>query len=302
MFDGNTLTVDMFGYTFYRNFKYKLVTHARVFSLKPLFEMTENQGLFLASSLNFLHTKFGYNNMCSWEKIKNLNIKLPIKNEKIDFQFMESFINELEEEHINKISNFLNANGLDNPELTFEEKKILENYKEIQFEEYCISNFFEVLTPKKRFDANKVNVLEKGKYPYIVRMSTNNGQKGYIDENAIYLNDANTLSFGQDTATVFYQEKQYFTGDKIKILKFKNGNLNFKLGLYFVSAIFKSFSKFSWGASSFSIDVINNQKVKVPVKNGNVDIETMEILVSAIQKLVIKDVVKYTSNKLNLAK
>ena len=72
---------------------------------------------------------------------------------------------------------------------------------------------------KKRFDANKVKVIENGGYPYIVRQSTENGKKGNIDEPIEYLNAGNTISFGQDTATMFYQEKPYFTGDKIKILK-----------------------------------------------------------------------------------
>lgn len=269
----------------------------------PKFPLTKNIILFFTTILNLqkpillsvLVRKID-------ETFNNIKIKLPISaNNDIDYNFMESLISKLEEERMSELEAYLKASGLDNYELTFEEKELLENYKEIQFEEYSISDFFEVLTPKKKFDANKVNVLGKGKHPYIVRMSTNNGQKGYIDENTIYLNDANTLSFGQDTATVFYQGKQYFTGDKIKILKFKNGNLNSDLGLYFVSAIFKSFSKFSWGASSFSVDVINNQKIKVPVKNKNVDIETMKFLIRLIKKLVIKDIVKYTNKKLNVA-
>ena len=39
--DGNTITIDMFGNSFYRKFKYKMVTHARVFSLIPKFNMSE---------------------------------------------------------------------------------------------------------------------------------------------------------------------------------------------------------------------------------------------------------------------
>ena len=99
-----TITVDMFGFAFYRHFKYKIVTHARVFSLEPLFNITDNQGLFLASTFHFINKKFGYDNMCSWEKIKNIKIKLPIKNnekdkiDNIDFDFMESFIAGLEAE------------------------------------------------------------------------------------------------------------------------------------------------------------------------------------------------------------
>ncbi len=64
--------------------------------MKPKFEISKKQGLFFANSLHFLNKKFGYENMCSWEKIKNEKIQLPIKNGKIDFDFMESFIAELE--------------------------------------------------------------------------------------------------------------------------------------------------------------------------------------------------------------
>lgn len=49
-------------------------------------------------------------------------------------------------------------------------------------------------------------------------MGSNNGCRGFIEQDLIYLNAANTISFGQDTATMFYQEHPYFTGDKIKIL------------------------------------------------------------------------------------
>lgn len=80
IFNEKTITIDMFGYAFYRNFEYKMVTHARVFSLKPKFNITQNQGLFLANSFHFLHYMFGYENMCSWEKIKDIKIKLPVKN------------------------------------------------------------------------------------------------------------------------------------------------------------------------------------------------------------------------------
>lgn len=58
---------------------------------------------------------------------------------------------------------------------------------------------------KKRFDANKVNLLEQGGFPYIVRMGSNNGQKGFINGEEKYLNEGNTISFGQDTATMYYQ-------------------------------------------------------------------------------------------------
>lgn len=92
---------------------------------------------------------------------------------------------------------------------------------------------FFVNTPKKRFDANKVTILDSGKYPYVVRTSNNNGQRGYIVEDEKYLNEGNTISFGQDTATVYYQERPYFTGDKIKVLKPKFELFNKKNAPFF---------------------------------------------------------------------
>ncbi|MBW8523607.1 restriction endonuclease subunit S [Chryseobacterium chendengshani] len=84
IFDKSTITIDMFGLAFYRRFSYKMVTHARVFSLKTTFKITDNQGLFLANSFNFLKKKFGYQNMCTWPKIQDEKVQLPIKNNIID--------------------------------------------------------------------------------------------------------------------------------------------------------------------------------------------------------------------------
>lgn len=68
------LTVDMFGNVFYRSFEYKMVTHARVFSLISKFKMTQNVGLFIETALSFLKEKYSYSNMCSYKKLKIKNL------------------------------------------------------------------------------------------------------------------------------------------------------------------------------------------------------------------------------------
>ena len=84
----------------------------------------------------------------------------------------------------------------------------------IEWREYELSNLFEILTTKKKFNA--ADVTFGGEYRYVARGEGNNGIRGYITENEEHLNKGNTISFGQDTATMFYQSEQYFTGDKIK--------------------------------------------------------------------------------------
>ena len=93
VFSADTLTVDMFGNVYYRDYEYKLVTHARVFSLKPLFVMNREIGLFMVSLLKFLTEIYSYTNMCSWSKIKDLSIKLPVTTVyEPDFDYMEEYI------------------------------------------------------------------------------------------------------------------------------------------------------------------------------------------------------------------
>lgn len=129
IFDEKTITIDMFGAVFYRQFKYKVVTHARVFVLKPKFEITQSQGLFLANSLHSLNKRFGFENMCSWSKIQNDKIQLPTKNGQIDFVFMEDFIAELEASRIAELEAYLKATGLTNYTLTKKEEQVLADFE-----------------------------------------------------------------------------------------------------------------------------------------------------------------------------
>ncbi len=118
IFDENTITIDMFGNVFVRDFKYKLVTHARVFSLKLQQEPPKNIYikilLYIATQLSFLNKIFSYNNMCSYNKIANFKITLPTLNNELAFEYMEERIRELESERIRELEAYLQATGLNN--------------------------------------------------------------------------------------------------------------------------------------------------------------------------------------------
>ena len=310
VFDGNTITIDMFGKCTYRPDCYKMVTHARVFSLKCLFDdFDEKSGLYITTMLQKLVNGFSYSNMCSWNKIKDLSIKLPVKeSEEIDWEYMQERITELEQERITELEQYLIATGLNDYELTDEDKDILATkltgggvlqnsisgngcLKEARM--FRVGDLFEVKTPVKKFNANVVEITDKIGHPYVVRSSANNGIRGYIDEDEDYLNEGNTFSFGQDTATIFWQEKPYFTGDKIKVLKPKF-ECNSEIASYVMNGIAKAFSHFSWGTQSFKVSVIEDGEFLLPVTcDGTPDWTYMEKYIRAIEKVVIKDVVDY---------
>ena len=158
-----------------------------------------------------------------------------------------------------------------------------EKLQKVEWGDFKIGDLFEINTYKKRFDANKVKIFESGDFPYVVRTGLNNGIKGYIIEDEQFLNEGNTISFGQDTATMFYQEKPYFTGDKIKIVKSKDKRFNKNNAQFFILSMNKSFSSFTWGSSSYSVQIIQNQKIQLPTKKGKIDYEFMESFIAELE-------------------
>ena len=80
---------------------------------------------------------------------KNLKVKLPVKEGKLDFDFMESFIAELEAERIGELSDYLKISGFNNYELSPQELKALESIKTISWDEYRIGDLFDKLKTKK---------------------------------------------------------------------------------------------------------------------------------------------------------
>ncbi len=322
VFESHSITIDMFGCAFYRSFPYKMVTHARVFSLKPKFEINHKIGLFLSTLFFDYPKKFGYENMCSWAKIKNDKVILPLKPtantqtlDDIDFHFMEKFIAELEQCRLAELEAYLKATGLSNTTLSSDEENALNVFNNsmggntpcgLRWQSFKLGDLFEVLPYKKRFDANKVNIYAsktKDTYPYVVRTSLNNGIRGYLKENTNFLNAGNTISFGQDTATMFYQEKPYFTGDKIKILRCKNPNFNKINALFFITSLTKAFRNFSWGSASFSVSIIENQNISLPTnQHGEIDFHFMRTFINALMKQTIQGVVQYSNAKIQATK
>ena len=79
------------------------------------------------------------------ETFLNTTINLPINaKNKIDFEFKESFIAELEAERVAELSAYLKVSGLDNYELSVEEQNALQEYETLDFSEFDITEIFEI--------------------------------------------------------------------------------------------------------------------------------------------------------------
>ncbi|MGN8396562.1 restriction endonuclease subunit S [Helicobacter pylori] len=138
----------------------------------------------------------------------------------------------------------------------------------IKWGEFKLGDLFEVLSSKKIYHANTIKIHDtqiENSYPYVVRAATNNGIKGFIIDDPTFTNEKNTLSFAQDTFTVFYQKQPYFTGNKVKVLKPKFAFKSPKI-LHFISAILQFILKpLTWGLGS-TTESIAEFKFSLPLK------------------------------------
>ncbi len=322
VFESHTITIDMFGCAFYRSFPYKMVTHARVFSLKPKFEINHKIGLFLSTLFFGYPKKFGYENMCSWAKIKNDKVILPLKltaktqtlND-IDFDFMEKFIAELEQCRLAELQAYLKATGLSNTTLSSDEENALNAFNGknsmgggntpcgLTWQSFKIVDIFEVKNTRNILARDVVK--DSGTTPYLCASKENNAVNSYINYNADFLDKGNCIFIGGKTFVVTYQQKDFYSNDSHNLaLYLKDTHSKTKLNqLFIITCIYKALNnKYSWG-DSISNAKIQNDSILLPTNpHGGIDFHFMNTLINALMKQTIQGVAQYCNAKIQATK
>lgn len=320
VFESHTITIDMFGCAFYRSFAYKMVTHARVFSLKPKFEINHKIGLFLSTLFFGYPKKFGYENMCSWAKIKNDKVILPLKLtanaqslDDIDFDFMEKFIAELEQCRLAELQAYLKATGLSNTTLSNDEENALNVFNNsgrggntpcgLTWQSFKIVDIFEVKNTRNILARDVVK--DSGTTPYLCASKENNAVNSYINYNADFLDKGNCIFIGGKTFVVTYQQKDFYSNDSHNLaLYLKDTHSKTKLNqLFIITCIYKALNnKYSWG-DSISNTKIQNDSILLPTnQHGKIDFHFMRTLINALMKQTIQGVSQYCSAKIQATK
>ena len=92
---GNVLVVDsaVIGYCSYQPFDFSASDHVE--KLMPKFEMDKYIGLFLTTVLNKEQYRYNYGRKASQSRLKQRSIKLPLKKDDPDWEFMSNYIKSL---------------------------------------------------------------------------------------------------------------------------------------------------------------------------------------------------------------
>ncbi|GAA7087141.1 restriction endonuclease subunit S [Helicobacter pylori] len=345
VFESHSITIDMFGCAFYRSFPYKMVTHARVFSLKPKFEINHKIGLFLSTArvfslkpkfeINhkiglFLSTlffdypkKFGYENMCSWAKIKNDKVILPLKPtanaqtlKDIDFHFMEKFIAELEQCRLAELEAYLKATGLSNTTLSHDEENALNLFNGknsgggntpcgLRWQSFRLGDLFEI-RPTKAYNLTNSHLFDNNaKNPVVTNSSLNNGISGYSSLDPTEKGNQITYSDTTTSEGIFYQKRPFIGYSHVQgLYPLKYHEFwNEKTLLYIVTAFKKvACGRFNYG-NKFNRKIASGMPIFLPTtKNGKIDFNFMRTFINALMKQTIQGVVQYSSAKIQATK
>lgn len=313
----NCLTIDMFGNVYARNYPFKMVTHARVFSLIPRTKMSIKALNYIAATLFFLNKIYGYSNMATWDKISVLKLELPFLNGKMNFSYMEKFIEELEAERIKELEAYLMATGLKDYKLTKEDEKILDVFEKIsdnslyktRLDKIRLEDLMTWQSKISEIDPLKLNELydkTSEKYPFYGQATDNNGIISYESLKTEVLNNKNSLPtilvHSNNQNVVYLQSPFYLKDGHGATSVLQNENMDLDIALYIMACIRKSIAeRFDYNAKATKIG-LKNTEVEVPFYNGVIDYKFMKEFIKVIKKLIIKDVVIWSDKKIEVTK
>lgn len=235
--------------------------------------------------------KYDYGNKFNRVAMNKTKIQLPTKDGEIDFELIQTYIAEIETNRLSEIEKHLSEIGLSDYSLTKDETKALESFDNLNWRIFNLENLFGKSTRGKRLkSADRI----EGTLPFITAGETDEGVSAFIG------NDVKVFSANTTTIDMFgsakYRNFKYGGDDHIAVVH--TDKLPKYASVFVTSAIHKSSynGQFNYGRNFYAKDA-DALDISLPVKDGKPAYETMETIISAIHKLVIKDVVLYVERK-----
>ncbi|MDO4450166.1 MAG: restriction endonuclease subunit S [Moraxella sp.] len=288
-----------------------------IFLLSPKNVQAVENYNFLNSVINFLLKKYGdgYTDYPTLNKLKTDKIFLPIKQNsdldkisQIDFEFMEKFISEIENERLARLNEHLREVGLIDCTLTDDEWRVLNEFQSdnIDWAEYKMSDLFEKIKTKKLpYPAKSLPKEPTDDYvlPCLTSSFQNQGLNYFTPtDNATILKNVISIPSNSDVYRAYFQSRDFTVLSDAYAIKWKYDDKQYdaKLFLFMVASINQvtDLPIYSYKNKLGGWNVVKDKYIQLPTKDNAPDIEKMQTLILALQKYLIKDVVEYVNGKI----
>ena len=305
LFPKNAITIDIFGNTFYRDYAFGAGDDTGVYWDDENIYSSRAMLFFAVAMQKSMMGRFSYGKKLRSSQSKNFVMRLPVTIDgKIDFDFMESFIAELEAERVAELeaervaelSAYLTVSGLDNYELSSDEVQALQGYASLTWGTYNLKELFGKSTRGKRL---KGDDRIPGALPFVTAGEASEGISAYIS-NDVEIFEKNTTTIDM-FGSAKYRNYRYGADDHIAVVHTES--VPMKASIFLTSAIHKAShtGKFDYGHNFYAKDA-DDLDIQLPTRDGKPDYDVMATLISAVQKMVIKDVVRLADSRIEKTK
>lgn len=125
--------------------------------------------------------------------------------------------------------------------------------------------------------------MNSGSIPLVAASGNNNGVSYFSSAEKNFLTKGNKITIsanGEGVGTPFYQKDDFVGGNDCLILE--NKYLNKINAMFIVTIIFQNKYKYSYGRKC-SLDIIKNDFITLPAKDGNPDWEYMQNYIESLR-------------------
>ena len=252
---------------------------------------------FVAAFKKVAANRFDYGNKFNRAITTEMYVTLPATiNSEIDFEFIDGFIAELEAQRIAELEAHLTVTGLKDYILTEEEHSVLDSYEDWEWNTFNLEDLFGKSTRGKRLkSADRI----PGELPFVTAGEADEGISDFIGNNVTVFSENTTTidMFG----SAKYRNYRYGGDDHVAIVHTEA--LPKLASIFVTSAIHKSShsGQFDYSKNFYAKDA-DALNIQLPSRGGQPDYECMATFISAVQKIVIKDVVLFADRKIGMAK
>lgn len=216
---------------------------------------------FITTIADTVRSKYNFGFKRNETHLKNEILMLPAnKNGEPDFEFMEAFMKQKEQEKFQEYDNYISKRIK-----ALKDFKTVEPIEEKEFLEFEIEKLFEVKSGKRLTKAD----MKKGNKPFIGATDSNNGITAFVS-NTNTSEDSNVLGVNYNGSVVenFYHPYKAIFSDDVKRLSFREIEDNKHLFLFVKTQILKQKAKYQYGYK-FNGTRMNRQKIMLPVNDQN---------------------------------
>lgn len=297
-FPKNSLTVDIFGNTFYRSYTFGAGDDTGVYWNDQRDYSRSTMLFFVAVISKALSGKYSYGHKLRSSQSLDSIILLPQTDSgDIDVEFMECLVRELEESRFRELEEFLKVTGLSDYHLTETDLSALRNYSSYIWKEFNVRKLFGKSTRGKRL---KGDDRTPGSLVFVTAGEANMGISALVG-NKVEVFSRNTTTIDM-FGSAKYRNYDYGADDHVAVVHTESLRKN--AAIFVTSACHKAAhtGRFDYGHNFYAKDADELSIMLPSCVDGQPDFNAMELLIAAIHKMVVANVAKYTLQNLELTR